>query len=99
MLSLKDLKKGNCYLICTTIGGTIYYIKYLSCNVHPHAINVWYSRLFTTDGEQFNKKAGFLTIFYNYDYKGNFYPIRKKFFYKMIRKYNESGRFKEGEIL
>jgi hypothetical protein len=96
---LKDLKPGKCYKIIARPNKE-YYIKYLNYSPHTYIIDVWYSRL-CSNGDLFNNKDGFLHVLGEEAYNGrvNFYPISEKYFYKIIRRYNELGKFKEGEIL
>ncbi len=96
---LKDLKPGKCYKITATPNRK-YYIKYLKYSPHVYIIDVWYSRL-CSNRDLFDNKIGFLHVSGEAEHNGrvNFYPISEKYFYKIIRRYNELGKFKEGEIL
>ena len=99
MLLLKDLKPGKYYKITTRLNRK-YYIKYLEYSPYTYIIDIWYSRA-CSNVNFFDNKIGLLHVSGEAVYNGsvNFYPISEKYFYKIIRRYNELGKFKEGEIL
>ncbi len=96
---IKNLKPGKCYKI-TARPDKKYYIKYLKYSPHTYIIDIWYLRA-CSNRDLFDNKIGFLHVLGEAAHNGgvNFYPISEKYFYKIIRRYNELGKFKKGEIL